>query len=236
MGRLLAILPEGVVRGICVLAVRLLIIFRPGRKRMVMSAMHHAFPEKSEAWRQQLFMESSARMFEMAFFTIAAPYLNEKRTDSMVEVDEETQALMEAILADRSDSNRSIVLVVPHFCLTEAALKIPSLLPEAPPMSIIFRPLNQLKIDDWVRQIRSRFGARMLTRKNGFNEAMANLRNGEIVTVLFDQIAGRHGPTITFFDRVCSVTDLPGIMAKRFDAEVSRVGPELLSGGRARLQ
>lgn len=236
MGRLLASLPEGVVRGICVFAVRLLVLFRPGRKRMVMNAMHHAYPEKSEAWRNELFLESSARMFEMAFFMIAAPYFSQKRTEQMVEVDAETQATMKAVLKDRAESNRSIVLVVPHLCLSESALSIPSLLPDAPPLSIIFRPLNQPKIDAWIRQIRSRFGAHMLSRRNGFNEAMSNLRKGEIVGVLFDQNAGRHGSTITFFDRICSVTDLPGIFAKRFDSEVILVLPERLSLWRARLQ
>lgn len=202
---------------------------------MVMNALHHAYPGKTEAWRHQLFLESSTRMFEMAFFMIASPYFSEKRTEAMVEIDVETQATMKAILEDRADSNRSIILAVPHLCLSESALRIPSLLPNAPPLSVIFRPLNQLKIDAWIRQIRSRFGARMLSRKNGFNEAMANLRKGEMVVVLFDQNAGRRGSTITFFDRVCSVTDLPGIFAKRFDSEVVLVLPERLSLWRARL-
>ena len=53
------------------------------------------------------------------------------------------------------------------------ALTVPGPFPE---FGIIFRPLDNAAANDWVTRSRERFGMRMLSRKEGFAEALKILR------------------------------------------------------------
>ncbi len=57
---------------------------------------------------------------------------------------------------------------------------------------------------------------RLLSRKEGFAEALKILRGGGCIGLLFDQNAGMQGVLTTFFGRVCSTTELPGLLAEKF--------------------
>ena len=102
--------------------------------------------------------------------------------------------------------------------MSEAASLLPRVFPGLPQVTVVFRPLNQPALNAWVEETRSRFGFRQLSRKTGYNDAMAALRRGEGVAVLFDQDSHRRGTTSLFMGRLASLTNLPGLMALRFDA------------------
>jgi heptosyltransferase-2 len=104
--------------------------------------------------------------------------------------------------------------------MSEAASLLPRVFPGLPQVNVVFRPLNQPKLNAWVEEARSRFGFRQLSRKSGYNDAMAALRRGEGVAVLFDQGASHRGTTSLFMGRLASLTNLPGLMALRFDADI----------------
>jgi hypothetical protein len=69
---------------------------------------------------------------------------------------------------------------------------------------------------------------RLLSRKEGFAEALKILRRRGYVGVLFDQNAGMQGALTTLFGRVCSTTELPGLMAEKFAARVVGIFPRRL--------
>jgi len=110
--------------------------------------------------------------------------------------------------------------MLPHMTMSEAASLLPRYFPGLPQMNVIFRPLNQPALNAWVEQARSRFGFRQLSRRSGYNDAMAGLRRGEGVAILFDQDSSRRGTTSLFMGRLVSMTNLPGLMALRFDADI----------------
>ncbi|MGY8686611.1 MAG: LpxL/LpxP family acyltransferase, partial [Verrucomicrobiales bacterium] len=58
---------------------------------------------------------------------------------------------------------------------------------------------------------------RLLSRKDGFRKMMEVVRKGGLLTLLFDQNAGKRGSRLFFFGRLASATHLPGLMVKKFD-------------------
>ncbi|MGZ0655520.1 LpxL/LpxP family acyltransferase [Coraliomargarita sp. W4R72] len=233
--RLLVALPACVAQLLCRFFALLVIVLMPNRRRSTLRSLHHAFPDQSEVWRQQVFRESAARLFEMGLFRPAASFFSEKRLDESLEIPAEAAAIIQQYLPGQPKHGHPLILLMPHMTMGEAGSFLPRYFPDFPPTHVIFRPLNQPSINEWVMAERERYGAKMLSRKSGYNDAMAALRRGEAVGLLFDQDASKKGTTITFMDRIVSATDLPGLMAHRFEADVLLMLTERKSFWKAKL-
>jgi len=207
------------MRGICVLLGRIIGLGAGERSRITLKNLHHGFPEKTEQWRRKVYYEACARVVEMALFMPASRYFSKERLDSVLEVGDDLRASVERYISG-GKQGKPFVVMLPHMTMSEAASLLPHYLPGLPQVNVVFRPLNQPALNQWVEETRSRFGNRQLSRRSGYNDAMAALRRGEGVAVLFDQDASRRGATSLFMDRMASLTDLPGLMALRFDADV----------------
>ncbi|MGB0745216.1 MAG: glycosyltransferase family 9 protein, partial [Opitutales bacterium] len=235
LGRICAALPEPVVRAGCVCLGQIIGLSLRDRRHEILLSLEHAFPDETEARRRKLYYESCARTVEMALFLAASAYFKQERLNKVLEIDEATKDMMER-WATRSLANKTpAVILLPHVTMAEAMILLPRSISKKVKVNVIFRPLNQVNINRWVHQLRSRYGAKMLSKRDGFNQAMAALRAGETVTVLFDQGAAKKGSLITFMDRICSATDLPGLLAKRFDADLLIAIPERTGLWRAKL-
>lgn len=234
-GRLLAILPESIVAFICHCFGFLVALCMRRRRRITMRSLHHAFPDRSEVWRRGVFRESTARLFEMGLFRLASAFFTPQRLKDTLEVCPQALDDFKVYGARQSKHGKPVVLMLPHMTMSEAGSQIGGQLDCLPPLHIIFRPLNQPAINEWVTAQRERHGVKMLSRKSGFNNGMAALRRGESVGILFDQDASKKGTTITFMDRIVSATDLPGLMAHRFKADVYVMLLERKSFWRAKL-
>lgn len=233
--RLLAWLPPALVETWCQVLGCFLRIFLRARSRGTLNNLSHAFPEESEAWRRRVFRTTTARLFEMAFFRLASAYMSPARLEQTLEIDPAARELIQKYTDGGERHGRPVVILLPHMTMSEAATMLPQQIDGLKPVHVIFRPLNQPSINRWVTQERERFGAKMISRRLGHNEAMAALRRGEMVAVLFDQDAGSRGSAITFMDRIASATDLPSLMAHRFGADVFLMLPERQGFWRAKL-
>lgn len=228
-------MPVCVAALICRFFALLVVVLMPNRRRTTMRSLHHAFPDKSEAWRRQVFRESTARLFEMGLFRPTASFFSEKRLDEALEISTEAAATLKQYEAGQPKHGHPFILLMPHMTMAEAGTLLPKHFPSLPQLSVIFRPLNQPSINEWVMAERERFGAKLLSRQSGYNDAMGALRRGEAVGLLFDQDASKKGSTIIFMDRVVSATDLPGLMAHRFKADVLLMFTERKSFWKAKL-
>jgi len=63
----------------------------------------------------------------------------------------------------------------------------------------------------------------MLSRREGLLKSGHFLKQGNWVGVLFDQNAGNVGTLTTYFDRVVSSTELPGLLSKKYDSRLAMV-------------
>ncbi|AWT60417.1 MAG: ADP-heptose--LPS heptosyltransferase 2 [Candidatus Moanabacter tarae] len=230
-GWLIAHLPESIVAYLCQGAGFLTLHLHRPRRQTILSNLHHAFPKRSEEWRRRIASESLRRFFETVFFSLASPYFSDKRYRQMVTLSEESRQIITPIL----NQNRGGVAILPHFALAEATALFPLLVPEIPPVGVVYRPFGKPLLDKWLTQNRSRFGAAMLPRNKGFNTALALIRDGGWIMVLFDQNAGEKGALITMFDRVASATTLPGLMVRKFQVPAVILFPERTAFWRATI-
>jgi heptosyltransferase-2 len=198
------------------------LIYLGPRGQVVRSNLHHAFPEREEAWRRSMGRESCRRLAETALLSLATPYLDAARCRRIVT----SSPAVLAAFAEHHRDPAATLICSPHLAYWEAQTAIGLTLPgPLPEFGTIFRPLKQPALDRFVQTSRERFGLRLLSRKEGFAEALKILRRRGLVGILFDQNAGDGGALSTLFGRVCSTTELPGVLAAKFNARVYGLFP-----------
>lgn len=222
-GRLLAICPEAISRALAVVLGGIIFALPTKRRRTVLANLHHAFPEMAEAERRRIARTSCCRAVEMALFVLVSPHFSKDQLLERFAI----EPAFEQELNENARSPEPAVAIVPHLCLMESLTLLPALTNgPCPEIATIYRPLKQRSLEDWVLATRQRFGMRLLSRKEGFAEAIHRLRQREVVAILFDQNAGNTGVLSTFLGRVCSSTELPGMLASKFDARFVTVWTE----------
>jgi len=224
-GWALAHLPRPALRGLTWLIALAFYFLVPSRRRLMHANLHHAFPERSAAWRRATARECIRRFVETAFYSLASPYLSAERVRGIVRG---TDSLRAAFAAHRAQPQATL-FCSPHFAHWEAQTAL-SLLVDGPfpEFASIFRPIDNPSADEFIRQTREHFGMRLLSRKQGFQEAVKILRRQGFIGILHDQNAGDQGALTLLFDRVCSTTELPGLLATKFDAAVYVIYPRYL--------
>ena len=232
LGWKLAHTPEPLLRWFAAVLGDAVFFLLPRRRRIVLSNLSHAFPDRSPAWQRRVGRASCRRLVETGLFSLATPFLGEARLRRILRLSPE----LRAALAEHQASPRATMFCSPHIAYWEAqtamALLLPSPLPE---FGIIYRPLDHPAADALVKRSRERFGMRLLSRKAGFQEALKILRRQGFIGVLFDQNAGFQGALTTLFGRVCSTTELPGLMTEKFSGRVYGVYPRRLGFWRVEL-
>lgn len=231
-GWLLAHTPEIVLRGLTRFVAALFYGLVPSRRRMIHSNLHHAFPERDAAWRERVARECIRRFVETAFYSLACPFINEARLRTMIRGDDSVRAAF----AEHRANPRATIFCAPHFAhwemLTAIALLADGHFPE---FVAIFRPIDNPAVDAFIKKTRERFGMRLLSRRQGFQEALGVLGRNGCVGILHDQNAGARGALTLLFDRVCATTELPGMMAVKHNAVVRVIYPRYLGFWRAEL-
>lgn len=233
LGWLLAHVPERLLHGLAMVLGDLTLWCYPRRSRLVYSNLHHAFPDRPQAWHRRIARESSRRLFETALLSLAMPCLSADRLRRIVRAAPGT----EAFFAAQTRAPFAAVVAAPHMAYWEVQTALPLIVPPPfPEFGVIFRPLDNPAADAFVKQSRERFGMRLLSRKQGFQEALKVLRRQGIAAVLFDQNAGLQGALTLLFDRVCSTSELPGLMAEKFGAQVWTLHARRLGFWRVELE
>ena len=224
-GWLLAHAPEGLLRPGAAVLGEILWWVEPRRRRLVLSNLDHAFPARPAAWRRQLGRACSRRLVETGMLSLATPHLSERRIRAIASL----APSVDAWARDRAAHPRPVVFGTVHLALWESQTWLQLLSPAPlPEFGIIYRPLDNAGADAYVKRTRERFGMRLLSRKGGFAQALHILRGAGCVGVLFDQNAGNQGALTLLFARVCSSTELPGLLTAKFGAELRTFYPRRL--------
>jgi len=222
-GYTLAALPEWALQAFCRSLGWLVATLPHKRRRGLRSNLHHAFPDKTEAWRRQIALESVRRGLEMVLFVLASPYFTQERLKRQFTVHPE----LKKFLDDFSANPEPTVVLSPHFSLMEANTVLPFIYGKPlPPIGAMYRPFDSPAIERWVKHTRERWGLRLLSRKEGYYQAVDMLRQKGAVVLLFDQNAGSRGALTLFMDRICSTSELGGLLAEKCKARVSFIYSE----------
>jgi len=222
LGWLVARTPERLLCRIAEVLGDFILNWMPRRRRVVLSNLHHAFPEKSAAWHRAIGRESCRRLVETGLLSLATPFLDERRFREIIRP---TPGLL-ACFAEHRARPAPTLICSPHLAYWEAQTAMSLVVPGSfPEFGIIFRPLDNAAVNAFVKRSRERFGMTLLSRKEGFAAALKTLRRQGFVGVLFDQNSGPRGALATLFGRVCSTTELPGLMAEKMGARVYGICP-----------
>ena len=217
LGWILATLPRKVTCALCYLLGEILFFIPTQRRHILLSNLHHAFPDRPLDWHRKLAHTSLRRTLEMGALVLALPYFSKKQLRRSFSL----STRLGQALGQNADKRRPALAFVPHFSLMETLTTIPALYDgRFKPMAVIFRPLDHPRLDQWIQKTRERWGIRLLSRKAGFDEAIRWLRAGNTLGILVDQNAGKRGLLTTFFGRLCSTTHLHGLLSEKFEADL----------------
>jgi lipopolysaccharide heptosyltransferase II len=232
LGWLIAHTPEALLRLLAAALGDALYFGLPRRRRLAVSNLHHAFPERAAAWHRAMARESFRRLIETGLLSLATPFLDETRLRAIVCA---SPALLDAYARHRADPAATLICS-PHIAYWEVQTAQPLIIPGPfPEFGTIFRPLDNASANAFIVKSRERFGMKLLSRKQGFAEGLKILRHQGMIGVLFDQNAGLQGALTTLFGRVCSTTELPGLMAEKFSARVYGIFPRRLGFWRVEI-
>lgn len=222
LGWLTAHAPVPLLRGFSAALGDVMFVALRRRRRLMLSNLHHAFPERRAAWHRAIARECSRRLVETGLLTLAMPFIRAARIRRLACV---TPAMRALCRAQVQTATPTLVTTL-HFTGWEMQTALPLLLgADSPVFNTIYRPLDNPALDAWVQVSRERFGVKMLSRKRGFSEALQVLRRGGLVALLFDQNAGLQGALTTLFGRICSSSELPGLLVEKYGAQIVCVFP-----------
>ncbi len=231
-GWILAHTPEPLLHGLASSLGELMFWALPRRRRLALANLDHAFPDHSPDWQRCVARASSRRLVETGLLSLATPFLSERRMRSIIR----PSATLTAVIQQHIDSPQPTVVATSHMAYWEAQTCMPLVLPQPfPEMGVIYRPLRNPATDQWVKRSRERFGMRLLSRREGFAESLKFLRRKGLVGVLFDQNAGNQGALTTLFGRVCSTSELPGLMVEKYGAQLVVLYPRRLGFWRVEI-
>ena len=133
----------------------------------------------------------------------------------------------EAVL-DRLVSGGPMILLSGHFGNWEMAGYLFGVFGFAP--NSVARTLDNPYLDRFLRRFRERTGQRMIPKTGGYDDMLAVLREGGILSFLADQDAGPRGLFVDFFGRPASTHKAIALLAIEHQAPVvvgyaRRIGP-----------
>jgi lauroyl/myristoyl acyltransferase len=156
-------------------------------------------------------------MFEMFLIVLPMRYWSKRTMHQRVKAGESCERFFTSIGQDQPS-----VLFVPHTSMTEAMAVLPQLEAYFPPSVTLYRNLDHPVVDAFVKESREFAGNVLLSRRDGLLKAKKHLQSGRnCAVILFDQSAGFNGHLSLFFDRLCSTSNLPALLAAKTDAAVA---------------
>ncbi len=181
---------------------------------------------------RELARESARRLIETGLLSLATPFLSESRLKTIITG---APSFHQAVAKQLSDPE-PVMLATAHMAYWEVLASMPLVTKgDFPEMGAIFRPMDNSSLDAWIKSTREKYGIQMLSRKEGFQEALRIMRRKGMIGLLFDQNAGLQGTLSTLFGRVCSTSELSGLLTHKFNARVYAMYSERLDFWRVRL-
>ena len=232
-GFLLSKLPYNILEVIIYSLAKLYLFFPFKRKRLLFSNLSHAFPSWSLIQIRKTALESTARLFEMGFFSLIYPHLSTYERRLTMSYKKEIKKELKEL---RKHSKPTLILL-PHISLFESIVTSQIFRPySGKTLGAVYRPNSNPSINDWVNKSRTDLGFKIFPRKKGLLQAKKHLANGNWLALLFDQNSGPSGELSIFLDRLCSITPLPDILLKGINANVVIATPIRISFFRTKLE
>ncbi|HEV8397826.1 MAG TPA: hypothetical protein VGQ37_26275 [Vicinamibacterales bacterium] len=199
-----------------------------GHRRIALDNLARAFPLRSAGERRALakamYAHFGALVFELLRFRSLTP--------------DEMKALMEVEGVERIHAahakGKGMFFVTGHFGYWEMqAITHPF---HSPSIAVMARPLDNPKLHDWLEQLRTMTGNRVIYRQGALRRVLRELGENHAVAILIDQhIHTSEAVTVDYFGRPAATTSALAALALRTGAAVIPVFTLPLPGGRYRF-
>ena len=154
------------------------------------------------------------RTIEQGLLSLAMPHMTRHELKKSFSMGDKCQS----ILTKLSTDNKPCLFLIPHFCHADALSLLPLYLPPQVKIHVIFRPLNNPSINQYILNSRERFGVTGINRRGrGVRKTIAVMKRKQTLALLFDQHTGQAGTRMKFMGRDCSCTTLPDIFNRKVD-------------------
>jgi len=186
----------------------------PGYRRLARENLKIAFGrELSLAQIRRLVFKHFTTLGANVVSAIKIPALSHEAIDRIATI--ENLDLIRQNIA----KGRPVLLAINHIGNWELYAQLVYQVPEAR-FGTVYQALHNKRVDDLVNSDRRRLGVLTFDRKEGYQGALALLREPGILGVLVDQHAGNSGVWTPFFGRLCSTSPLTATLALRTNAAV----------------
>ncbi len=222
LGWFVHLLPDCIIKAIVFCIGRCIYYGFPRFRHTLLSNLNHAFPERPMSWIKATAKASACGTVEMGMLGLIGSHYSVKTLRRRFTISPELVRIAHEFNTTPPEERIPIFGLVPHFSLMECLTMIPLLADEKYNFTIatMFRPLDNSKLDEYIKNSRETWGVGLLSRREGLNRAMELLRTKNVLVLLFDQNAGRRGSRTLFFDQVCPTSELPGMLAQKFKPRI----------------
>ncbi|MFQ5738772.1 MAG: lysophospholipid acyltransferase family protein [Acidobacteriota bacterium] len=210
-------LPRPLASLVCRGMASLIFLFDQKHRRIGMTNLQIAFPERDPRWRSKVLLRSFQSLGELAVEFSRITRLGPDEVASRVPY--EVGRGVENYLRAKRDSTTGVLFITGHLSAWE-------LLPAAHalhghPLSFVVRPLDNPYIERWVSGLRSRFGNRTISKHRALRSILSTLKAGGDVGFLIDQnTQEKEGHFAPFFGKPACTTSVVASLALRTGAPV----------------
>ncbi|MDQ6963888.1 MAG: lauroyl acyltransferase [Mariprofundales bacterium] len=180
-------------------------------RRITLTNLARIYPEKGRAWRRYVARESFAELGRN-MFELPHVFLRSRRF-LLSRVKVEGEAAFQQAMGD----GRGVILVAAHHSNWELGGLMLSMLGYG--SSVIYRPMKQAPVEEYLLACRQRFGTKMRSRWQGVRWLKSDLQAGRAIAIMIDQHMSQ-GEQVPFLGHLANSTMLPAAMARRHDLPV----------------
>jgi KDO2-lipid IV(A) lauroyltransferase len=184
------------------------------RAAVVDDNLAHAFPEMSAAERGGL----ARRMWEHLFLLVLEVAHTPRKIHGTNWRDYVRLVNEQQLIRDLFD-DRPLLLVTAHLGNFEVGGYVLGIL--GFPTYTVARPLDNPYLDRFVERFRGGTGQKIIPKSGGYDQIVAVLAGGGVMSFLADQYAGPKGCWVEFFGRIASAHKAIALLALEHDARVS---------------
>ena len=189
-------------------------------RKIALNNLKRIYPDKRESWRKRIGRESFAELGR-TMFELPHVFLRSREfLLSRVEVEGE-EAFRQAM-----EAKKGVFINACHHSNWELGALMFSLL--GYDSNIIYRPIKNIELENYLKQCRERFGCTMQSRFDGLRWLPKTLGRGGSIAVMVDQHMSQ-GIEAPFLGHLSSTTALPATFAIRnqtplFGVAIERIG------------
>ncbi len=226
---LLALLPRRAAAGLGARLVRIYARIGASRRRILHDNLRAAFPSEPEAEIARLARESAGWLGTAFVEFLQVSGMSED------EIRDRVRVVGEENFAAARSRGRGVFLLSAHFGGWELGAIRAGLI--AGPIAPVVRPLDNPHLERELARRRTRFGNRLIAKRDAARDILRALRDGGTVAILVDQnVLPGEGVFVPFFGRLAATTPALALFQLKTDAAVvpAFVRPE--GGGRYTLE